>query len=165
MRESPVIPFDPNASFGFLVSDISRLLRERFNTTAQSIGLTLAQARALVHLARNEGINQTALAAILEIQPITLLRQIDKLEEAGLVQRRPDPNDRRAQQLFLTAAAEPLLERIFSMGTDLSASAFCGMDERSQEVMIGLLQRVRQNLSPAGADGPPSATTVLSVEG
>jgi DNA-binding MarR family transcriptional regulator len=156
--------FDPNTSFGFLVSDISRLLREQFNTAAQSIGLTLAQARALVQLARHEGINQSALAAILEVQPITLLRQIDKLTDAGLVQRRPDPNDRRAQQLFLTAAAEPHLERIFAMGADLSEAAFLGMDESAREMMIGLLQQVRQNLSlVAGVDGqvPP----VHTVEG
>jgi len=150
--------FDPNTSLGFLVSDISRLMRERFNAAAQSIGLTLAQARVLVQLARNEGINQTALAAILEVQPITLLRQIDKLEEAGVVQRRPDPDDRRAQQLFLTDAAEPHLERIFAVGESLSESALAGMDEPSRGLVVDLLQQVRQNLSPPGADAEPART-------
>lgn len=143
---------DPNASLGFLVSDISRMLREQFNAAAQSIGLTLAQSRVLVQLARNEGINQTALAAILEVQPITLLRQIDKLEEAGLVERRPDPNDRRAQQLYLSDAAQPHLERIFSVGASLSESACAGMDESARQLIIELLQQIRQNLSPLSVD-------------
>ena len=91
-----------NATFGFLVSDVSRMLRENFRTTTPELGLTLAQARVLVHLSRNEGISQVALSALLEIQPITLLRQIDRLEKAGLIERRAHPSDRRAQQLYLT---------------------------------------------------------------
>jgi MarR family transcriptional regulator for hemolysin len=156
---------DPPANFGFLVSDISRLLREQFNNAAASLGLTLAQARVLVQLARNEGINQTALAAILEVQPITLLRQIDKLEKAGLVERRPDPNDRRAQQLYLTAIAQPHLERIFAVGSNLSETAFAGFDERAQRLVIDLLQQVRKNLSPVTTDAIDSEPGERSVEG
>jgi DNA-binding MarR family transcriptional regulator len=157
--------FDPNASLGFLVSDISRQLRERFNALARSIGLTLAQARVLVQLARNQGINQAALAAILEVQPITLLRQIDKLANAGLVERRPDPNDRRAQQLYLTDAAQPHLERIFAMGANLSESAFAGMDESCQELVIDRLQQVRMNLSQLAADTNNPRARKRAIEG
>ena len=157
--------FDPNASLGFLASDISRLLRERFNQAAQSIGLTLAQARVLTQLARNQGINQTALAAILEVQPITLLRQIDKLEEAGLVQRRPDPKDRRAQRLYLTDAAEPHLERIFSMGASLSEFAMVGMDEQARGLAIAMLQQIRRNLSPLGVDVQDRPVGPSTIEG
>src|SRR4051794_38896269 len=101
-----------NPTFGFLVSDVARMLRENFRATAPEFGLTLAQARVLVHLSRNEGISQVALSSLLEIQPITLLRQIDRLEKAGLIERRAHPSDRRAQQLFLTPLSQPLLQRI-----------------------------------------------------
>lgn len=137
---------DPDTSVGFLVSDIARLMRSQFNAGAQSVGLTLAQARAMAHLARNEGISQAALAEILEIQPITLLRQLDRLSDAGLIERRPNPSDRRAQQLFLTPAAQPLLERIVRLGRELAARALVGVD--GPEV-IAVLQRMRQNLTEA----------------
>ena len=62
-----------NATFGFLVSDVARMLRENFRTTTPELGLTLAQARVLLHLSRNEGISQVALSAILEILAVLLL--------------------------------------------------------------------------------------------
>lgn len=138
---------DPNTSLGFLVSDIARMLREKFNETAQALGLTLAQARALAHLANNEGISQVALAKRLEIQPITLLRQIDRLEESGLLERRPNPHDRRAQQLYLTPAAGPLLENIQTLGAALTDTAFTGMSVTDRELIITMLARVKENLS------------------
>ena len=138
---------DPNASLGFLVSDIARMLREQFNETAQRLGLTLAQARALVHLANHEGISQVALAQRLEIQPITLLRQIDRLEESGLIERRPNPRDRRAQQLFLTVAAGPLLTKIQELVSALTDNAFSNMSPTERETTIAMLGRVKANLS------------------
>jgi DNA-binding MarR family transcriptional regulator len=149
---------DSENRLGFLVSDIARLLREQFNDSAQSVGLTLAQARTLVQLARNEGVSQVALARLLEIQPITLLRQIDKLEEACLVERRPNPTDRRAQQLYLTAAAEPLLENISRLGNALTDQAFAGFDEEGRALAVSLLQQIKRNLSdkPAESTNPAS---------
>jgi MarR family transcriptional regulator for hemolysin len=138
---------NPDVNFGFLVSDVARLLREKFNATAQELGLTLAQARVLVHLARNEGISQVALSAILEVQPITLLRQIDRLEKAGLVQRRVHPNDRRMQQLYLTPASQPLLQRIFAVGTELQGEVMAGLSEAERSQLLDSLARVRCNLA------------------
>lgn len=138
---------DPNTSLGFLVADIARMLREQFNETAQRLGLTLAQARALAHLANHEGISQVALAQRLEIQPITLLRQIDRLEESGLIERRPNPRDRRAQQLYLTAAAGPLLTKIQELGSALTDNAFANMSTAERELTIAMLGRVKANLS------------------
>ena len=142
---------------GFLVSDVSRLLRERFNETARSLGLTLAQARSLLHLSRNEGISQVALARLLEIQPITLLRQLDRLEESGLIERRADPRDRRAQQLYLTHAGKGLLAEIAELSRDLAADAYAGMSEEELRTIIGGLSRIKDNLSPAEALHPPAA--------
>ena len=84
-------------SFGFLVHDVARLFARRFNQRALLfLGLTSAQCRVLGYLARNEGINQAGLADLLEIKPMTLVRQLDRMEEDGWIERRPDPGDRRA---------------------------------------------------------------------
>lgn len=97
---------------GFLLHEVARLLRRNFTRRAAALGLTLAQCRALMHLARNEGVRQVDLAETLEIQPITLARLLDQLGEAGYVERRADPADRRAFRLVLTPAAKPVLARI-----------------------------------------------------
>jgi DNA-binding MarR family transcriptional regulator len=151
------MPFDPDHSLGFLVADIARLLRERFNDTANAFGLTLAQGRALVHLARNQGTSQVALAQLLEVQPITLLRLIDRLEESGLVERRPNPNDRRAQQLYLTPAGDRLLDQINLLGSSLTETAMAGLGPRDRDRLITLLGRVKRNLvEPASEpESPP----------
>lgn len=143
---------DAENSLGFLVADIARLLREQFNDTAQSVGLTLAQARTLLHLARNEGSSQVFLAQILEVQPITLLRQIDRLEEAGLVRRQINPADRRAQQLYLTPAAEPLLETISELGGALTDHAFAGFSNERRALALALLKEIKNNLAIRAAD-------------
>ncbi len=136
-----------NREFGFLVSEVARLLRDRFNDVAGQVGLTLAQARVLAHLERHQGIGQSALAEILEVQPITLLRQIDRLVEAGLVIRQPNPSDRRAQCLYLTDAAGPVLERVWAIGASVSGDAFAGVDGVERAAVVAALERIRDNLS------------------
>ncbi len=92
---------DPDSSVGFLLHDASRLMRAWFDERAQALGLTRAQWRVLVHLGPREGINQTALAEILELDTVTLSRHIDRLEKSGWVERRRDPGDRRAWLIHL----------------------------------------------------------------
>ena len=92
----------PYQGVGALLVEVGRLLRRNFNRRAQELGLTQAQWQALAHLSRKQGINQACLADLLEVQPITLARLIDRLAAAGWVERRPDPADRRAQRLYLT---------------------------------------------------------------
>ena len=151
-----------NATFGFLVSDVARMLRENFRTTTPELGLTLAQARVLLHLSRNEGISQVALSAILEIQPITLLRQIDRLEKAGLLERRAHPSDRRAQQLYLTPRSQPLLQKIFAMSADLQDQVMAGLNKTERTQLIASLIRIKSNLSqmmsPALDEAAPART-------
>ncbi len=142
-----------NATFGFLVSDVTRMLRENFRLTTPELGLTLAQARVLLHLSRNEGISQVALSAILEIQPITLLRQIDRLEKAGLIERRAHPSDRRAQQLYLTPRSQPLLQKIFDKGAQRQDEIMAGLSNAEREQLIASLLRIKANLSQMAA--PP----------
>lgn len=139
---------DLDRSFGFLVHDVARLFARRFNQRALLfLGLTRAQCRLLGYLARNEGINQAGLADLLEIKPMTLVRQIDRMEEEGWIERRPDPADRRARRLFLTAKARPILARVLELSTEVRAEAFTGVGEAEGHHLIDLLRRVHANLS------------------
>ncbi len=139
---------DSGPSFGFLVHDVARLLARRFNQRALlALGLTRAQCRVISHLARNEGINQVGLAELLEVKPMTLVRQIDRMEEAGWIERRPDPADRRARRLVLTEKARPILARIRGLGAEVRDEAFVGLSEAEGRLLIEFLGRVHLALS------------------
>src|SRR6202011_1761449 len=133
---------DLERSFGFLVNDVARLFGRRFDHNGRRLGLTRAQCRTLGYLARNEGINQAGLADVLEIRPMTLVRQIDRMEEAGWIERRPDPADRRARRLYLTARAWPILGRIWSVANDTRDEALARMTPAEGEQLVKLLHRV-----------------------
>ncbi|MGN6817221.1 MAG: MarR family winged helix-turn-helix transcriptional regulator [Sphingomonas sp.] len=133
-------------SLGFLISDVSRLMRRRFDERARQVGATRAQWRTLTTLSRNEGLNQGALADLLEVEPITLCRMIDRLEESGLVERRRDPADRRAWQLFLTEKSKPMLDDLRGMAEDLFDQVLHGISEPDRAVLGKSLQRMRANL-------------------
>ena len=139
-------PPEPEGAFGFLLHDVARLLRGNFNRRVQVLGLTQAQCRVILHLSRNEGIQQVALAEILEVQPITLARLLDKLEAAGLVERRRDPSDRRAFCLSLTASAHPLLEQIWSLAGETRAAAINGLGEAQLTQFFATLHTMKENL-------------------
>lgn len=132
---------------GFLLADVSRLMRRNFDGRARSIGVTGPQWRVLTALVRNEGINQGGLADLIEVEPITLCRMVDRLQEAGLVERRAAPNDRRAWQLFLTDKARPLLAQLRECAEVLFVDALEGFDDAEQAQLVDLLERMRQNLS------------------
>jgi DNA-binding MarR family transcriptional regulator len=133
---------DLDMSFGFVLNDIARLMRKRFDQRARGLGLTRAQWRVLAHLARHEGINQAGLAEILEIEPITVGRLIDRMEEAGWVERRPKPNDRRVRLLYLTDKAWPVFARMRAIGA------------AERDRLIAMLVTVRSNLSDRGGSAP-----------
>lgn len=145
MAKKPAAP-NPEANLGYLIHDVARLLRRNFNDRAQALGLTQAQCRAILHLYRCEGIQQVALAELLEIQPITLARLLDKLESAGLVERRRDPSDRRAFCLYLTPKAHPLLEQIWELGAQTRADAYGDMDDAAVQRFLRTLQTLKTNL-------------------
>lgn len=133
--------------FGFLLADVSRLMRRAFQRHLQGTDLTLAQARALVHVSRREGLRQVDLADFLEIQPITLARIVDQLTAKGLVERRPDPADRRAYQLFLTAEASVALDTIDQATIAIRAIALRDLNPEQAALAASVLQRVRDNLA------------------
>ena len=134
-------------SIGFLISDVSRLMRRRFDERARLIGVTRTQWRVLKFLQRGEGINQGGLADLLEVEPITLCRMIDRLEEAGLVERRRDPADRRAWQIFLTERARPLLEELGHLAEAMLGSALQGVSPAEYDAVMATLRRIHSNLS------------------
>lgn len=134
-------------TFGFLLSDTARMLRKRFDERARQHGATRAQWKALLGISRNEGINQGNLADLLEVEPITLCRLIDRMQESGLVERRRDPNDRRAWQLFLTDRAGPVLEELHETADELMSQALSEISETQIDTMTELLNRIRHNLS------------------
>jgi DNA-binding MarR family transcriptional regulator len=134
-------------TIGFLLNDAARLMRKDFERRTRSLGLTRAQWQTLFHLARNEGCNQVTLADLLEVEPITLARVIDKLEAGGLVERRADPNDRRARLLFLGERAHPLLEELRTLGAETREIALAGIGEDERNLLMTLLTKMRANLT------------------
>lgn len=140
---------DPQANFGFLIHDVSRMMRAWFDERAQALGLTRAQWRVLVHLAGREGLNQKGLAEILELDTVTLGRHIDRLERDGWLERRPDPGDRRAWQLYLTEACRPTLDHMERLAAETMRAAMVGVSDNEQEKFVEVLSRIKANLDPA----------------
>ena len=145
------MPYDPERSFGFLLHDIARLLRKRFDQRARALGLSRSQWQVLAHLSRHEGLNQSGLADILEVENITLGRQIDRMQEAGWVERRADPGDRRARLLFTTEKVAPVMERMRALAAETRNEALAGLPDAEREALIESLIHVRANLSERGA--------------
>ncbi len=134
-------------TIGVLVSDAARLLRRRFDARARSIGVSRAQWQVLIALSRSEGINQAALAERLEVETITVGRMVDRLADAGLVERRPDPADRRAWRLYLCPRAHPILAELQAVAIDVRAEMLAGLAADEQAALHALLLRLRANLS------------------
>ncbi len=135
-------------SMGFLLHDVARLLRKRFeqHARAKQLGLTRSQAAVLGRLSRQEGINQVTLAQQLELEPITLVRLLDRLQAAGLVERRPDPQDRRARALYLTPQARPLLDRVSILAGEVYDEALAGLSSPERERLVTALDLMKGNL-------------------
>ncbi len=138
----------PAPTLGFLVHDVARLLRRRFEQRAGSAGLTRSQWHAVAYLARHEGVSQATLAEWLDIEPITLTRILDRLAERGLVERRPDPTDRRRWALFLTQTARPLLKEMESVGEATRAEALFGVAPQDLAKLEQTLTQMKANLWP-----------------
>jgi len=140
----------PEQGFGFLLHDIARLLRKRFDQRARVLGLSRAQWQVLAHLHRHEGINQRGLAEILEIESVTLGRLVDRLEADGWIERRADPGDRRARRLFTTAKVAPVLERMWALGAMTREEALAGLAPAERQTLLAALEKIRGNLSERG---------------
>lgn len=146
MSASSHSPNRPQLTLGFALSDVARLMRRNFNRRVQSLGLTQAQWLLLARIARHEGAKQAQLAEILEMQPISIARLVDRMEAAGWVERRPDPKDRRAVNLYLTKKAEPILDQMWDRAEETQALALAGLSPAAKEDLASALGTIRENL-------------------
>lgn len=137
---------NPDRNLGFLLHDVARLMRKRFEQNAREVGLTRSQCSVLAHLARHDGIQQGTLAEILEVEPITLTRLVDRLEQMGLVTRQAHRSDRRIRLLQLTDAARPLLAEIFAIGALTRGEALEGVPDEDRDRLFDVLFRMKTNL-------------------
>lgn len=133
-------------SLGFLLNDVARLMRKRFDERARNLGLTRAQWRVLGHLRRYEGIKQGSLAEVLEVENVTLGRHIDRLEEAGWVERRRDPSDRRVWRLHLADKARPIIDTLSTLSTEVREHAMSGLSAKERDTLIDTLLSMKGNL-------------------
>jgi MarR family transcriptional regulator for hemolysin len=136
-------------NFGFLAHDVSRLIKRRFDRKARQTGLpiTRRQAAVMLYIARNEGVSQTEVASWLDMEPIALVRMLDKLHEEGLVERRAHPTDRRVRTLWLTAAARPVVTEILAINKVIRDEAFAGMPPHARDTVIDILDGIKGNLA------------------
>ena len=136
-----------DSNFAFEVAETALVLRRDFERRAVELGVTRAQWRVLARLSRQDGLRQVELADALDVEPITLCRMIDRLEEAGLVERRADEEDRRAWRIHLTPKALPLIETLRGIAEDFLAEALAGISETEQARVRDVLARVRSNVA------------------
>jgi len=149
----------------WLVTDVARLARRNFDSRIRELGLTQPQWRAIAHLARDEGMHQAELAERLEVQPITVTRMIDRMEQAGWVRREADETDRRASRLFLTQNVQPILDELHEHAGAALDDLLAGIPEASRVQLIETLNRMKNNLTGTEASTPAGADEGKKVNG
>ncbi|CCV13038.1 MarR family transcriptional regulator [Mesorhizobium sp. STM 4661] len=146
---------------GFLIHDVQRLMRKRFEARASGLGLSSAQWRLMVRVAKEEGITQARLAELLEIEPISVSRLVDRMEEGGWIERRSDTADRRVRMIFPTAKASEAYAEVKSLAGEVYEVSLTGVSPEDRRVLIKALDVMVENLTDAEA----SCVKVKSAEG
>ncbi len=136
----------------FLLHDVARIMRTRFDQWARAYGMTRAQGLILVRLERQPGISQNEMASICEVEPITVGRLVDRLETRGLIERRADPSDRRVRRLHLLPAAKSVLADIHAYKTELTDLVTDGLDPKSVEILVDVLLHMKNKLITEAAN-------------
>jgi MarR family transcriptional regulator for hemolysin len=142
-------PVSPSREIAVGIVDVARMLRTYADQRARQFGISRAQWVVLMRLDRSEGLNQSELAELLDLQPISVTRLLDRLAESGLIERRPDPSDRRVNRLYLTPAARPLLKQLAALGEDLMEIVLENVDHAAQERLLRDLNVMKDNLRAA----------------
>ena len=155
----------PDHNFGFLVHDVARLLRVAYDRRTRELGLTRSQWWVLNHLYFHEGITQSELAEVLDIEKPTLGRLLDRLEDKGWLERRGDRSDRRAKRVFLTGNVQSLMRALRVLAADLRAKALDGLDELEREQLLDALRVVKGNLLRLNGNGSLGSNTGRQGEG
>lgn len=154
-------------NIGFLLHDTARLMRIDYDRRMKRLGLTRSQWWVLNRLYFNEGITQTELSGLLEIERATLGRLLDRLEEKGWLERRMDPSDRRVKRVFLTGEVELLMKTMRAMAAEVRSNALDGLSGDEQEYFTDILTKMKRNLL-ANLDGDarePQAAKTEAVHG
>ncbi len=131
---------------GYLIGDVSRMIRTVYDRRVEPLGLTRAQWRVMTRLNRAESCIQTELATELEIEKPTLGKLLERLEAKGWVERRPDQKDARSKRVFLTPAARPVLNQMYERATDVVGGIFDGIEDKDAEQLRALLDHIKGNL-------------------
>jgi MarR family transcriptional regulator for hemolysin len=142
----------------FTLGEVQRLVRAYADKQAARYGITRAQWAVLAKVERNEGMKQTELAEQMEMQPITLTRLIDKLCDAGWIERRGDETDRRVNRLYLKKAARPLLGKLAGLRSELTTTALEGINPTDAHRLLTQLEAIKENVRTAiqnGTSEPP----------
>ena len=139
-------PHPIKREIAFTIMDVARMLKTYADQRARQFGISRAQWAVLIRIERTEGLKQSELAELLDLQPISLTRLLDRLADNGLIERRADPNDRRANRLYLKPAAKPLLGRLTELGADMMETVLEGLDAKSIDRMLSELGMLKDNL-------------------
>lgn len=142
---------------GYLLKDVSRRYVARFERHAQEVALTLMQCKVLLHLSKNEGASQVRLCELTDIEPMMMVRILDRMEADKLLERRPDPQDRRARRLYLTRKAAVVLDEIDRISEVTRSEIFAGVSKADREAFQKVLEHVHQNACALEAAAPPVA--------
>ena len=143
----PTLPV--NREIAFAIMEVARMLKTYSDQRARCLGISRAQWVVLIRLDRTEGLKQSELAEILELQPISLTRVLDRLAENGLIERRADPHDRRVNRLYLTPAAKPLIGKLVDLGLEMMNTVLDGLDEEDTTRLLRDLGVMKDNLRAA----------------
>jgi len=153
---------NPLHTFGFLLKETSRLYAQRFEQRASTLDLTLSQCKVLVYLAKHEGVSQAQLGDLTDLEPMTLVRILDRMESDGWLERRSDPADRRARCLYLKAKGKPLVDEIWHLVAQTCREAFAGIPRKHADLMIESLAKVQSNLAALEPLPMPAVSAVHS---
>lgn len=147
--------FESN-QLGPLLHVAARLIRKRFEQQATEYGLSSAQWRLLIHVIKAEAVPQARLSELLEIEPISVSRLVDRMEAAGWVAREPDASDRRIKNVVATERTHALKGKLRDLATGIYNEALAGIAPADRAVLMKGLQTIADNLT-AALDSPAAA--------
>lgn len=156
---------DLHRNFGFLIHDVARLMRVAFDRRGRELGLTRSQWWVLTSLYAKEGVTQSELAAFMDLEKATLGRLLDRLEDKGWVERRPDRHDRRIKRVYLTDRVQGLMRSLRAIAADIRSDATKGIERERHEAFVDTLLQIKANLHAFDElRGPSPANTAEAAD-
>jgi DNA-binding MarR family transcriptional regulator len=138
---------DLSRNFGFILNDVARLMRTTFDRRVRSLGFTRSQWWVLNHLFRNDGVTQSELAEMLEVEKPSLGRLLDRMEAKGWVRREEHASDRRAKRVYLTEEVQPAIKAMRVAAADVRREALAGLPPERQDEFVDILLTIKANLA------------------